>query len=243
MGTSVPNLQVVYKKTDHVVGLEKRRDGIPGSGDPSPFTAHGVYHGMRAALMELYGNDSFSGRTISVQGVGKVGLPLARMLAENGAHLYLSDIYSDRLDAAQRELGGLTTIVPVGVDDIHGLEVDIYSPCALGRDAVTEETIERLGCRSIVGAANNQLQHPEFARALMERDIIYAPDFAANAGGVINASREVHPRNEAWALSKAAGIYNTLVDIFILAREGRITTNEAALRMAKERIDRARSSQ
>src|SRR5690606_19484538 len=157
------------------------------SGDPSPVTARGVYMGMKAAAKAQFGTDSLAGRKIAVQGVGHVGEYLVQSLVKEGADVYVTDIYEPTLQRVAKEYG----VKVVGLDEIYDVDMDIYAPCALGA-TVNDETLSRLKCSIISGAANNQLKNEAVhGKMVMDKGIIYAPDFALNAGGVINCYSEV----------------------------------------------------
>jgi leucine dehydrogenase len=236
IGTTVDDMQDVHAVTSHVVGLRERHDGRPPSGDPSPITALGVYAGMKATALHAFGTDSLKGRTILVQGIGKVGSTLCALLAAEGAKLSVHDMKPDRAEDAVRRHGA--TAVAAG--DVHTLPVDIYSPNARGEDAITAGTIRMLQCRAIAGAANNQLwagkgmTADDLAEALRARGITYAPDFALNAGGLINVYRELKGHDQLWARQRAIAIGQTITDILTRAEREGITTRQAARRLAEE---------
>lgn len=227
VGISPVDMNWVSMETDHVVGL-------PGkSGDPSPVTAHGVYAGMKACAKVQFGTDSLAGKTIAVQGVGHVGEYLVKALAKEGAKVYISDVYEPTLNRVAKEYGAEV----VGLDEIYDLDMDIYAPCALGA-TVNDETLSRLKCSIIAGAANNQLQQEEIhGQEVMRKGIIYAPDFALNAGGVINCYSEVEGLSSGWAMGKAEDIYNTIHQIVERSQKENIPTYQIANKMAEERIE------
>ena len=225
VGTTVADLDVIAEVTKYVTGTSG------ASGDPSPVTAHGVWHGMRAVAEAAFGDPSLKSRRVVVQGVGKVGSALARLLADEGAHVVVSDIRRD----ASEQLAGEIGAEGCEVADTFTAACDVFSPCALG-PVVTDQTVGALGCRAIAGAANNQLERPELGRALAERGILYAPDYVINAGGLINVEDELHGYDSERAHAKAAAIADTLREVFaIAAREG-ITPGEAADHLAESRI-------
>jgi leucine dehydrogenase len=211
-----------------VVGLAGR------SGDPSPVTALGVYRGMKACAKVAYGSDSLEGKTVSVQGTGHVGYYLCKHLHEEGAKLVVSDIEDERVARVVDEFKA----VPVAPKDIYGAKADIFAPCALGA-VVNDDTIQVLKVDIIAGAANNQLEHARHGDLLHERGIIYAPDYAINAGGLINVNAEV----EGWSLErshkKAGEIYNTILLVLEMAADQGIPTYRAADRLAEQRIAEA----
>lgn len=226
VGISPTDMTWVNMETDYVVGL-------PGkSGDPSPVTAHGVYVGMKACAKEQFGSDSLNGKKVVVQGVGHVGEYLVASLAKEGAKVFISDIHEDTLKRVATQYGA--TIV--GIDEVYDVDMDIYAPCALGA-TVNDETLSRLKCSIISGAANNQLANESVhGIKVMEKGIIYAPDFALNAGGVINCYSEVKDLPASWALNKAEEIYQTISNIVKRSRSENIPTYQIANKMAEERI-------
>jgi leucine dehydrogenase len=227
VGISPLDMSWVSMETNHVVGL-------PGkSGDPSPVTAYGVYVGMKACAKEQFGSDSLSGKRIAVQGVGHVGEYLVSSLRKEGAEVYISDIHEPTLKRVSDQYG----VNVVGLDEIYDLDIDIYAPCALGA-TVNDETLSRLKCSIIAGAANNQLQQEELhGQAVMEKGITYAPDFALNAGGVINCYSEVKGYDSVWAMSKAEEIYQTIGNIVKRSRTEGVPAYKIANKMAEERIE------
>ena len=233
VGTSTQEISYIMKETKHVAG--KPLDA-GGTGDPSPYTANGVFLGIKASAKEAFGSDDLSGKKIAVQGVGHVGKFLVGHLTKAGAKVYVTDINQDNLKSVANEFGATV----VGTDEIYDLDVDIYSPCALGA-TVNSNTISRLKCAVIAGAANNQLADEKLhGQMLVDKGIIYAPDFLINAGGVISCYREVKTLSEKEMLSYIDNIYSKTLQIFARAKEDKVPTQEAAIRIAQERILRAR---
>lgn len=226
VGISPVDMTWVSMETDHVVGL-------PGkSGDPSPVTAHGTYVGMKACAKEQFGSDSLSGKKVAVQGVGHVGEYLVESLAKEGADIYITDIHEPTLKRISETYGAKV----VGLDEIYDIDMDIYAPCALGA-TVNDDTLSRLKCSIIAGAANNQLKNESVhGKAVMERGMIYAPDFALNAGGVINCYSEVKGLSPEWAMGKADEIYGTISNIVKRSISENVPTYQIANKMAEERI-------
>lgn len=226
VGISPVDMNWVAMETNHVVGL-------PGkSGDPSPVTARGVYMGMKAAAKIQFGTDSLAGKKVAVQGVGHVGEYLVKHLASENADIYITDIHEPTLNDVAKKYGAKV----VGLDEIYDIDMDIYAPCALGA-TVNEQTLDRLKCSIIAGAANNQLKNEDVQGAeLMKRGIIYAPDYAINAGGVINCYSEVKGLPADWALNKADDIYNTIYNIIKRSQDENVPTYKIANKMAEERI-------
>jgi leucine dehydrogenase len=226
VGISPVDMTWVSMETDHVVGL-------PGkSGDPSPVTAHGTYVGMKACAKEQFGSDSLSGKKVAVQGVGHVGEYLVDSLAKEGAEIYITDIHEPTLKRVAETYGAKV----VGLEEIYDIDMDIYAPCALGA-TVNDETLSRLKCSIIAGAANNQLKNESVhGKAVMERGMIYAPDFALNAGGVINCYSEVKGLSSEWAMGKSEEIYGTISNIVKRSISENVPTYQIANKMAEERI-------
>lgn len=232
VGTSVEDLEIVRTVTRHVTGTQKNRGG---SGDPSPMTAYGVYMGIKACMKELTGSDSLTGKKIAVQGAGKVARNLCDHLAKEGAHIFITDIYPEKAKTVV-ETTGATFVKP---EEITTLDVDVFSPCALGA-IINDETLPRFRCKVIAGGANNQLaDEQKHGRMLVERGILYAPDYVINAGGLINVALELNGYDAERAKRQTAQIYNTLLTIFDTAKRQRIPTHEASNRLAEERIAQA----
>jgi leucine dehydrogenase len=199
-----------------------------GSGDPSVHTALGTFHGIRASLRHVFGSDALEGRTVAVQGAGSVGGKLARLLLDAGATVLVGDVDEERARAS-----GAT---PIPADDVLAAECDVYAPCALGA-TVSEESIPRLRCRIVAGAANNQLARPEDGERVRAAGILYAPDFVINAGGAMHGiGLEQLGWDRAELDRRVEGIGETLTRIFEWAEREAITTDEAAERLASERL-------
>ena len=226
VGTSVEDMDYVHMETEHVVGIAGR------SGDPSPVTAYGTYRGMKACAFEKYGDESLRDKVVAVQGVGHVGYYLCENLATEGASLIVTDIHEDKVARAVHDFGAEA----VSPDSIYSVEAHVFAPCALG-SVINAETIPQLKVDIIAGAANNQLATIDDAKALRERDILYAPDYVINAGGLINVYSELADWSTDRSKRKAGEIYQTLLEVFELAREENLTTAEAADRIAQRRID------
>ncbi len=227
VGISPVDMTWVNMETDHVVGL-------PGkSGDPSPVTAYGTYMGMKACTKVQFGSDSLTGKKVAVQGVGHVGEYLVKHLVEENAEVYVSDIHEPTLKRIAKDYGAHV----VGLEEIYDVDMDIYAPCALGA-TVNDDTLSRLKCSIIAGAANNQLKQEDIhGKAVMEKGIIYAPDFAINAGGVINCYSEVKGMSLHWSMEKAQDIYNTIEQIVKRSQTENVPTYMIANKMAEERIE------
>ncbi len=227
VGISPIDMTWVSMETNHVVGL-------PGkSGDPSPVTARGTYMGMKACAKEQFGSDSLAGKKVAVQGVGHVGEYLVELLAKENAEIYITDIHEPTLKRVAETYGAKV----VGLDEIYDIDMDIYAPCALGA-TVNDDTLSRLKCSIIAGAANNQLKVEDIhGKVLMDKGIIYAPDYALNAGGVINCYAEVEGLSSEWALGKADEIYTTISNIVKRSKAENVPTYQIANKMAEERVE------
>lgn len=232
VGTSPQDMDFVLAETDHVVGIDGR------SGDPSPVTAYGVFVGLRAAVAHRSGSDDLSSTHVAVQGLGHVGYWLCRYLHDAGARLTVTDIDAERIARVVKEFGA-TAVAP---DEIYAVEADVFAPCALGA-VVNDDTIETLKVGIIAGAANNQLARAEHGQALLDRGILYAPDYVINAGGVINVYGELHDWSADRSKKKAGEIYDALRRIFVTADAEGIPTGVAADRQAEDRIQKARHLQ
>ncbi|MFN3241993.1 MAG: Leu/Phe/Val dehydrogenase [Planctomycetota bacterium] len=230
VNTTIEDLNIVRRSTKYVSGLA-REDG--GSGNPSPYTAYGVYLGVRAALGWAYDNDDPKGRKIAIQGVGAVGGPLAERLAEAGAEVYAYDRNQKRL----QELADGYGVKIVAEDEILSMECDLLAPCALG-GILNDETIPALKTKVVAGAANNLLLKPEHGKMLNDRGVLYAPDYVINAGGIVNVSVEFHDGgyDEAVALQKIERIPQALKELWTIAKEENIPPSDAADRLAQRII-------
>jgi leucine dehydrogenase len=212
-------------ETKNVTGLAGR------SGDPSPVTAHGVFRAIQASAKERWGQDDIANRTIAVQGCGHVGYFLAKELHESGAQLVVTDIDPERVRRAVKDFGAKS----VAPDEIYGVKADIFAPCALGA-VINDKTIPQLTVQVVAGAANNQLLEERHGDLLEKKEILYAPDYVANAGGVINVYSELAGWTSARSFRKADEIYDTVLRVFSIAKEDRVPTYQAADRLAEQRI-------
>lgn len=230
VGMTEREMSWIYSETKYVTGIPK---SLGGSGDPSPVTAYGVYMGMKAAAQKVYGSDSLSGKRIGIQGAGSVATYLARHLKSENAKLFISDIFDDKANQLAAETGAEV----VAPDEIYTLDLNIFSPCALG-GVVNNNTIDQLSCEIIAGGANNILDDElKHSQKLQDRGILYAPDYVINAGGIINLSSEMHGYNEKMAMEKTAEIYNTVLDVFEHAEKEGITPVVASNLLAEKRIE------
>ena len=234
VGMSAEDMKFVKMETDFVTGIPVE---MGGSGDPSPVTAYGVYMGIKASANFKWGSDDLKDKTVVVQGVGHVGENLVKHLSEEGVKVIINDINKDNL----KRVSELYNTEIVDGDSVYDIDMDIYSPCALGA-TINDNTIDKLKCAIIAGAANNQLKDEnKHANILKEKDILYAPDFLINAGGLINVYSELNNYDREKSLEKTRKIFDTTLEIFLKAEEENITTNAAALKLAKERIQKAKN--
>jgi len=225
VGTSTADMDYVHMETKNVSGLAGR------SGDPSPVTAHGVFRAIQASAKERWGSDDVAGKTVAVQGCGHVGYFLAKELHEAGAKLVVTDIDAERVKRVVKEFGARA----VKPEEIYGVKADIFAPCALGA-IINDKTLPELKVEIVAGAANNVLHEERHGDALEQKKILYAPDYVANAGGVINVYSELAGWTSARALRKADEIYDTVLKVFSIAKQDRVPTHVAADRLAEQRI-------
>lgn len=227
MNATQEDASYINCETEYIVGLET------GSGNPSPVTAYGVFIGIQAALNEVYGSDDLTGKTVAIQGLGAVGRRLAERLHEAGAKLYVTTRDKAKIDKAVAELGATA----VSLDEIYGVECDVFSPCARGA-IINDKTIEQFKCKIIAGAANNQLAESRHGDMLHEKGILYVPDYIINSGGVINIIDDISGReyNRENAMKNTARIYDSCKKVFEIAKRDNIPTYKAADIMAEERI-------
>jgi len=229
VGTDVNDMELVRMETNYVTGISK---ALGGSGDPSPVTAYGIYIGMKACAEERWGSDSLKERRVAIQGMGQVGRYLAEHLYAEGADLYITDIDEEKIDSA------LATVKAhvVEPEKIYELEVDIFSPNALG-GVINDDSLDQLKCEIIAGGANNQLEEEKVHGAmLLEKDILYAPDYVINAGGLINVANELEGYRQDRAMKQAEGIYSILKNVFKISKDENIPAYLASNRIAEERI-------
>jgi len=236
-GTGVADLKVMSKHTPYVAGIHDRPGLMGGrnNGDPSPATAYGVFVGLQAAVQARFGSHSLQGLKVAIQGVGNVGYRLAQHLHAAGAQLYVSDIYPDAVAKAQAELGARV----VSSEEILSLDVDVFAPCAMGA-VLNDASIGALKAKVVAGAANNQLESECHDRKLHEKGILYAPDFAINAGGIIDIYYERVGYDPQQVKNHVEGISSTLSMIFERSRMESRPTGAIALELAKEKISNTR---
>lgn len=232
VGVGPADMDIIATRTAHVAGVT---EGPNASGDPSPHTARGVFLGLRAAMACKMGSDDLRGRTVAVQGLGSVGWGLAEHLHAAGATLVVADIDAAVVERAVARFGARV----VSPDRIHAVEADVLAPCALSH-AVRPETVEEIVAPVVAGGANNQLANAAMGERLMERGILYAPDYIINAGGIINVASELSGAYDPdWVGAKVDDIPDTLDRVFARAEADGVPPGEAADRMAREAIGRA----
>jgi len=235
VGTSTSDMDFVHMETDYVAGLAGK------SGDPSPVTAHGVFRSIQASALYRWGSDELDGKTVAIQGCGNVGRYLAKALVTAGAHIVVSDIDPDRAARVLAETNAPAAVArAVEGDEIYSVQADVFAPCALG-GIINDETIPKLRVEIVAGAANNQLLEERHGNALEERGILYAPDYVANAGGVINVYGELAGWDAKRGFRKADDIYDTVLGVYEIARTDGIPTYVAADRLAERRLQAVNS--
>jgi leucine dehydrogenase len=229
LNTTTTDMDVIGERHEFVFCRSEERGG---SGDPGPYTARGVFHGIRATVSYLLGSPDLDGRAVLVQGVGDVGARLAEQLAQAGARVLVADIDPQRVDALADRIGA--EVIPP--EEVIGIECDVYAPCALG-GTLNAETIPRLRCRIVAGSANNTLAESADAVRLQEAGILYAPDYVINAGGVLYAwGTEALRWDSETVETRLAGIGETLAAIYRRSEAEGITTEAAAERLARARL-------
>ena len=231
VGTSVEDMEQIKMETEFVSGLPPE---FGGSGDPSPFTALGTFEGIKASVKYRLKKKDLRDIKVAVQGLGHVGYYLCEMLHEAGAELIVTDIFEEKVDRVVNEFGATA----VSGDEIYGVDAEVFAPCALGA-IVNDETIKRLKFQVIAGGANNQLLDEKIhGQKLKEKNILYAPDYLINAGGVTNVYFEViNEYNKDRVTKKVKNIYNILMEVYRIADQQNITTVEAAAHFAEKRIN------
>ena len=229
VGTTTGDMDLIRDVTPFVTGISESRGG---SGNPSPVTAYGVYMGMKAAAKFKFGSDKLQGKRIMVQGIGHVGETLVDLITKEGALVQITDINEARLQEIAAKYGAKI----YNGADLYSADVDIYAPCALGA-TINDATIHKIKAQVIAGAANNQLANEKIhGQILKEKGIAYAPDFLINAGGIINVYGEIVGYGKEEAMKRTENIYNTTLEIFSFAEAQEVTTHQAALSIAENRI-------
>jgi leucine dehydrogenase len=229
VGTNPRDMEYIRMETQHVTGVP---ESIGGSGDPSPITALGVFMGIKACVKELYGSDTLTGKSVIVQGIGHVGESLVKLLRDENAKVYCSDINEDRLGQVAKKYGAEA----VSNNSIFDIDADIYAPCALGA-TVNTQTINKLKCAIIAGSANNQLEDETVhGRMLLEKGVLFAPDYVINAGGIINCYSELMGFSKKRTMQLTENIYEATRNVLKLSKAENISTTEAANKIAEKRI-------
>lgn len=225
VGISPEDMAYAAEETGYAVGLSG------GSGDPSPWTAEGVFRCLLTGARHVFGSEDLTGRRVLVQGLGHVGMSLAEKLHDAGATLIVTDIHEAALAEAREKLGA-TICAP---DAIFDQQMDIFAPCALG-GVLTADSVARLQARLICGAANNQLATADIAEALRTRDITYLPDYVVNAGGIISVASEIHDKDDAWRRTRLDAIAGRVDEMLTRASATQGTTTEIADRMVEQML-------
>jgi len=223
-------MEYIHMETPFVAGLP---EFMGGSGNPSPVTAYGVYMGMKACAKKAFGSESLEGKKVMVQGAGHVGTFLIEYLAKEKATVFVSDISEEKLNNVRTNFGA--TVIPM--EDVYGIEVDIYSPCALGA-SLNDDTIPQLKCAVVAGGANNQLlDEAKHGRMLLDKGIVYGPDFLINGGGITNVYYEyLGNYNRSQVMTQTERIYDTTLEVIDHAYKCGITPQAAAIDIAEKRI-------
>ncbi len=229
MGTRVSDIQTIKQVSNYCVGFAEEAGG---SGDPSPWTAKGVFESLKTVVEQKL-NKKVSEITVAIEGIGKVGYGLAQQLKDHGAKLIVTDVNQANLDQAKNELGAKL----VALNEIHKVECDVFAPCAIGQ-TINKKTIKSLTCKVILGAANNQISDSSMWSEITGRGIIYCPDFVVNAGGVISVGAELNQGGwkREWVHNKIMQIPHTLVKILDNAEKLSQFPEETAIQLAKKRI-------
>jgi len=227
---NVEDVEHIFTETNNVCGV-----AIPhgGSGNPAPYTALGVFKGIEASCLKVYGDRSVKGKVVALQGAGAVGRNLGKLLHEAGAKILVADINEKNIQAFKETAPGAETI---SLQDLYSTKCDIYAPCALGA-VVNDQTVEQLKCKIVAGAANNQLAEPRHGDILRQRGILYAPDYAINAGGLMNVSIEFEGWSDTKARRMVETIHDTMTKIFTLSDKNNLPTYKAADLLAESRLD------
>ena len=228
VGMTTSDMEIIYKETNHVVG---KPIALGGSGDPSVVTAYGVLMGMKGSSQYKWGTNKLEGKKILIQGVGNVGRNLIELLKKENADIYINDVNEEKLENMSKKYDA-----KIIKGDIFSTDIDIYAPCALG-GTLNDSTIPKLKCAIVAGAANNQLAkeyiHDDM---LADYNILYAPDFLINAGGLINVYSELKGFSNQEVMKKTENIYDTTIEILKKAKIENISTQKAALKIAKEKV-------
>jgi leucine dehydrogenase len=229
VGTNPRDMEYIRMETQYVTGVPET---IGGTGDPSPITALGVFMGIKACVKELYGNDSLTGKSVIVQGIGHVGENLVKLLRDENAKVYASDINEERVGQVAKKYGAEA----ISNNTIFDIDADIYAPCALGA-TINTQTINKLKCSIIAGSANNQLEDEHIhGQMLLKKGVLFAPDYVINAGGIINCYSELMGFSKKRTLQLTENIYEATRNVLKLSKTESISTIDAANKIAEKRI-------
>ncbi|WP_113662549.1 Glu/Leu/Phe/Val family dehydrogenase [Pedobacter nanyangensis] len=230
VGTTVRDMEYIRMETQHVTGVP---ESLGGAGNPAPFTAKGVYLGIKACVKEVFGTDELAGRSVVVQGTGNVGEHLVELLRNDNVEVYVTDINEDRMRVIARKYKAKA----IEADKIFTTGADIYAPCALGA-TVNDRTIKTMKFAIIAGSANNQLADEQaHGKLLQEKGILYAPDYLINAGGIISCYSELTGFGRKRTIQLTENIYEATKEVIKLSKSENIPTNLAAARLAEKRIE------
>ena len=226
MGMTVKDMEIIKKTTNHVTGLSQ---DLGGSGDPSDFTSYGTYVGIKAAVNSRLEKEDLNGLSIAIQGLGNVGFNLIDYLSKYDMKIYVNDVDLGKINQCRSNYD----VIPVSDDELYDLDVDIFCPCAIGA-IINDITIKKIKCKIIAGAANNVLaDYNRHGKSLLDKNILYAPDYVINSGGLINIYHELQPvydRNRVYG--KVDKIYDTLMNIFEISKKENIPTNQVSSQIA-----------
>ncbi|MGH8947398.1 MAG: Glu/Leu/Phe/Val family dehydrogenase, partial [Acidimicrobiia bacterium] len=228
VGTTTTDIDIIRRETRWALGSSPAEGG---AGDPSPITSRGLFAAARAVADFLWGDTDLAGRRFAVQGVGKVGAAFVQLLVEARAEV----IVADSVEATVKDAVDNYGVKSVDVKEIHTVDCDFYSPCALG-GALNETTIPELNCQAVLGSANNQLATEEDADRIATRGIVYAPDFVVNAGGLINVYDELTGYSKMRAMHRVDSIFGATKAILLTSKDQQVNPNQAAVMLAEERI-------
>ena len=229
VGTNTKDMEYIRMETTHVTGVP---ESLGGAGNPAPTTAAGVFLGIKACVKEVFGTDMLAGRSVVVQGIGNVGEHLVELLRAENVEVYISDINEEKMQHVARTYKAK----PISADKIFGLNADIYAPCALGA-TLNDKTIKKMNFAIIAGSANNQLADEQtHGQLLLDKGILFAPDYLINAGGLISCYSELTGYGRKRTMQLTENIYNATRDVIKMSKKENIPTVMAANRIAEQRI-------
>ena len=230
MGMTVDDMAVIKTQTNYVTGTS---ESLGGSGDPSDFTSYGTFIGIKAAVNFKLKKNNLNGLSIIVQGLGNVGTKLINYLSKEDMTIYVNDVDSQKVEKCVSKYGA----IEISNDELYELDVDVYSPCAIGA-TINDKTIEQLKCKIIAGAANNVVKdYDKHGNMLIKKGILYAPDYVINAGGLINIYNELNEYNRDEVYNQVETIYDTLMDIFYQSENDQLATNTISDMLAQKIIN------